>query len=173
MQGYYLGLGGNIGSIEENLLKTISILQENGSILKALSSPYKTPPWGEKNQDWFLNACCLILFEKRPEELLSLTQNVEIQLKRKREKKWGPRTVDIDILALQSGQIYNQKNLKIPHPFLLERAFVLTPLSEIAPNFQMKGKNIKTWSEMQKDTEIIKLKPSKEWQKLMDSTKLQ
>lgn len=139
----YLGLGSNIGNTKDNLDSAIKILNEskNCNILQ-VSSFYKTKPVGVTNQPDFLNAVVKIETQLSPEELLKLINSIENKLGRIRTIKWGPRTIDIDIL-IYGNIIINKENLVIPHPAMMERSFVLEPLSEIEPNMIMpNGENI-------------------------------
>ena len=119
----YLGLGSNIGNRELQLNEAIKITQ--------VSHIYETEPVGYTNQPKFLNLCIEIETELNPQSLLKCCLTTEQQLHRKREIRWGPRTLDIDIL-LFGDQIIEQDNLSVPHPRMKERSFVLIPLNDIA-----------------------------------------
>ncbi|MGA1876088.1 MAG: 2-amino-4-hydroxy-6-hydroxymethyldihydropteridine diphosphokinase [bacterium] len=99
------------------------------------SSFYKTEPFGHEEQDWFTNLVLKIQTKLLPRELLAHTQRVETDLGKKTQYEWGPRIIDIDILLYEDEQIY-EPDLKIPHPFLHRRNFVLYPLAEIAPDLR-------------------------------------
>jgi 2-amino-4-hydroxy-6-hydroxymethyldihydropteridine diphosphokinase len=130
----YLGLGSNLGNRIKNLEIVISSLSKHPDInVNALSSFYETEPVGYTEQGWFINQVIQIETSLSPTELLKVTQKTEEYLGRKRTIRWGPRKVDIDIL-LYSDLIINDFSLKIPHPHLTQRRFVLVPLAEIAPN---------------------------------------
>lgn len=130
----YLSVGSNMGDREQLLLKAIALLEENTEILiDHLSSIYETDPVGVTDQPLFLNLALKLKTGLSPQELLSKLQEVEMKLDRKRVQKWGPRTIDLDILLYNSVSIQTEV-LTIPHPRMLERAFVLVPLSEIAPD---------------------------------------
>ena len=105
--------------------------------LTARSSDYRTPPWGFKYQPPFINLCIAVETTLGPRDLLARAQAVELQLGRDRahEKRWGPRTADIDIIAYGDLAI-DELGLTVPHPRLFERAFVLLPLAEIAPDLR-------------------------------------
>jgi 2-amino-4-hydroxy-6-hydroxymethyldihydropteridine diphosphokinase len=107
----------------------------------ARSSDYATPPWGEENQPPFINACIEIDTALEPHALLHTMQDVEREHGRDRalEKRWGPRTLDLDLLAYDDLAL-DASGLTLPHPRLFERAFVLVPLSEIAPDRQINGR---------------------------------
>jgi 2-amino-4-hydroxy-6-hydroxymethyldihydropteridine diphosphokinase len=99
-----------------------------------LSPIYETGPVGNKNQPWFLNCCAEFNTTEKPEEILKSCQEVERELGRTKGEKWGPRVIDVDIL-FYGGFILDEPNLKIPHPEIANRRFVLEPLAEIAPDF--------------------------------------
>ena len=130
----YLGLGSNLGDREENLRKTLSLLGESVEII-ALSSVYQTEPWGYGEQPSFLNMVCGFRTSLSPPELLALVQEVERRLGRVRTIRYGPRTMDVDIL-LYGDRIVDTPDLQIPHPRIPERAFVLAPFAEIAPDVE-------------------------------------
>ena len=130
----YLGLGSNLGDREENLRKALSLLGDVGEIT-ALSSVYQTEPWGYGEQPSFLNMVCGFRASLSPPELLALVQEVERRLGRVRTIRYGPRTIDVDIL-LYGDRIVDTPDLQIPHPRIPERAFVLAPLAEIAPDIE-------------------------------------
>lgn len=142
----YLGLGSNVGDKKLYLYRAIQALnhQEKISITK-LSSLYETEPWGYTDQAVFMNLVIEIETELLAIELLGICQQIEQNLERIREIKWGPRTVDIDILLYGNETMVTNK-LKIPHPYLLERDFVVIPLSEIAPNLEIKEKTMSEWA---------------------------
>ena len=130
----YLGLGSNIGNRELQLNEAIKILHANQGIqVTQVSHIYETEPVGYTNQPKFLNLCIEIETELNPQSLLKCCSATEQQLHRKREIRWGPRTLDVDIL-LFGDQIIEQDNLSVPHPRMKERSFVLIPLNDIATN---------------------------------------
>ena len=133
MRNIYLGLGSNVGDRLSFLTQAISRLANEGIVSK-ISSVYETPPWGNEDQPVFLNACVQFQTKLEPESLLNKLKQIENELGRKGKEHWGPREIDIDILFYGVEQI-NSKHLTIPHRFLHERAFVLVPLAEIAPDF--------------------------------------
>ena len=136
----FLSLGSNIGDRHHNLLAAIGLLAEKPSVeLVNYSSVYETDPVGYEDQDLFLNMVIEIYTNLSPFELLELCLKTELSLGRKREIRWGPRTIDLDIL------LYNQENIEteklfIPHPRMAERAFVLVPLYEVAGDIELPGK---------------------------------
>ncbi len=126
----FLGLSTNIGSKEENLKTALSEIEGFAKIEK-VSSFYKTPPYGYKDQDDFLNMAAEISTKLTAIELIVKLQEVEHKMGRVREIKNGPRVIDIDIL-LYNNEIIKHPNLKVPHPEMHKRNFVLAPLAEIA-----------------------------------------
>jgi 2-amino-4-hydroxy-6-hydroxymethyldihydropteridine diphosphokinase len=107
----------------------------------AVSSLYRTPPWGRTDQPDFLNAVARIETTLPPHDLLWLCLEEERLLKRVRRERWGPRTIDIDIL-LYGDRTIDEDGLTVPHPRLAERAFVLVPLKEIVPEIEIGGKSL-------------------------------
>jgi 2-amino-4-hydroxy-6-hydroxymethyldihydropteridine diphosphokinase len=141
----WLGLGGNVGDSRTILDRAVAQLCDGNDVrLIARSSDYKTPPWGFKYQPPFVNLCIAVETALSPRDLLARAQEVELQLGRDRahEKRWGPRTADIDIIAYDSLTI-DELGLTLPHPRLFERAFVLMPLAEIAPDLVIGGKKVR------------------------------
>lgn len=149
-----MGLGGNVGDVKLALETALNTLKDhpNITIVKA-SNFYKTPPWGDENQAWFINACVLIETSLKPIDLLEFVKSVEIDLKRKKTRKWGPRTLDIDLLIYENVDMESPK-LTLPHPRMSERAFVLVPLNDIAPDLMIKGEKISTLLEAVSTQEI-------------------
>lgn len=131
----YLGLGSNLGNREQNLRKALAVLDEtDGITLRSASSCYETQPVGPvTGQDDFYNAAVEIDTTLSPQELLTRIKWVERELGRVSGERWGPRVIDIDILLWDNG-ILEAEGLTIPHPEMTTRAFVLTPLAEIAPH---------------------------------------
>jgi len=130
----YLGIGSNIGNRKQNCLEAIRLLSENPfiSVIK-ISSLYETEPVGLESQSSFINCVIGIETTLDPGRLLDVCREIEESLGRERVAQWGPRTIDIDIL-LYNNQVINDRDLKIPHPLMHERGFVLIPLAEIAPD---------------------------------------
>jgi 2-amino-4-hydroxy-6-hydroxymethyldihydropteridine diphosphokinase len=143
----FLALGGNIGDSRTVLDRAVAMLCDGKDLTcTARSSDYVTPPWGMKYQPPFVNLCLAVETTLTPHKLLERTQEVELKLGRDRlaEKRWGPRTCDIDILAYDDVRM-SDRNLTLPHPLMFERAFVLVPLAEIAGDKVIAGKRIKDW----------------------------
>ena len=130
----YLSLGANIGDRFSQLHQALSLLAPEVEISDC-SSIYETEPWGFRPQPAFLNLVCRGYTQLTPEDLLACVRGIEKQIGRRHlRQRYGPRVIDIDIL-FYSQRVLCQSNLCIPHPRLVERAFVLVPLVELAPNF--------------------------------------
>lgn len=129
----YISLGSNHGSRKENLYHAIKLMDNTGIIAGARSSIYETEPQGMKDQPWFLNMVVRVQTGLSARELLQVLLKLELQMGRKRLVRWGPRIIDLDIL-LYDGEVIHQPDLEVPHPRMVERAFVLVPLVEIAPD---------------------------------------
>jgi 2-amino-4-hydroxy-6-hydroxymethyldihydropteridine diphosphokinase len=129
----YIGIGSNLGNRQENCLHALELLGEKGIIVKKRSSIHETEPWGVKDQPRFINMAVEIETGLDPKELLKILKNIERELGRKESFKWGPRSIDLDILLFEDI-ILKEDDLEIPHPSMHERDFVLKPLCEIAPD---------------------------------------
>lgn len=130
-----LGFGSNIGEMQTHIVQALYYLSANVDILQ-VSSLYQTSPVGYEQQSDFFNLVCLVNTGLPPEGLLHVTMGIEEKLGRDRSgPRWGPRTIDIDIL-LYGDRIIETDFLQIPHPEMLRRAFVLIPLAEIAPDVE-------------------------------------
>ncbi len=110
-----------------------------------MSGFYRTPPWGPVPQPDFVNACAVAETVFAPRDLLRVTQSIERELGREPGLRFGPRAIDIDILDY-AGQAIDEPGLTLPHPRLSERAFVLVPLAEIAPERIIAGRTIRDWA---------------------------
>jgi 2-amino-4-hydroxy-6-hydroxymethyldihydropteridine diphosphokinase len=139
----YLCLGSNMGNRQANLDKALEFLSQRLQ-LKKVSSLYDTEPVGNTEQPRFLNMVCQVNTRLAPEELLTLAKGIELKLGRVPGKSNMPRPIDIDIL-FYGDRVVKTKKLVIPHPRLTERAFVLVPLDEIAPDFvhPVNGKTVR------------------------------
>ncbi|MFN3739075.1 MAG: 2-amino-4-hydroxy-6-hydroxymethyldihydropteridine diphosphokinase [Thermodesulfovibrionales bacterium] len=131
----YIGIGSNIGNREKNCLEAIRLMEEKGIKVIKRSSLYETEPWGVKDQPMFINMVIEAETEYAPAELLNLLKSIERAMGRTETKRWGPRIIDLDIL-FYNNLILNTPELRIPHPYIHERDFVLKPLSEIAPELE-------------------------------------
>lgn len=131
----FLGIGANLGDRLENFKKALELLKKNPAVtLQKISSIFETEPIGLKDQPLFLNAVLQIETDLAPKELLNFTQSIENQLGRVCEITGGPRPIDLDIIFYED-LIISEDDLVIPHPLMVERAFVLVPLEELAPDF--------------------------------------
>jgi 2-amino-4-hydroxy-6-hydroxymethyldihydropteridine diphosphokinase len=129
-----IALGSNLGDSYTILENSLKILAQNPHIaIASRSSWYETPPVGPPQPD-YLNGCAILEVKLTPEELLSALLDVESKFGRVRREKWGSRSLDLDIL-LYDDLILDTPNLQIPHPRMHQRAFVLVPLAEIAPDW--------------------------------------
>jgi 2-amino-4-hydroxy-6-hydroxymethyldihydropteridine diphosphokinase len=156
-----LALGGNVGRVRETFDRAIAMLCDGGGLrLKARSSDYVTPPWGVEDQPAFVNLCIAVETELTPPALLARVQAVEHALgrERERERRWGPRPIDIDILAYDDVTL-DGAELTLPHPRLFERAFVLVPLAEIAPERVIAGRRVRDALAKVDTTGISRLPP--------------
>ena len=145
MYRIYLGLGANLGDRRASLRRALRLLAhlEDTRLLR-VSSFYETPPWGNEKQPPFLNACAALETRLSPLVFLRRAQRIERALGRVRKEHWGPRTIDIDLLFAE-GFESAVSELRLPHPYLHERAFVLLPLVEIAPGLIVRGRKIDEW----------------------------
>jgi len=135
MNTCYLLLGGNIGDRALNLKQAITLIEENIGATLNKSSIFITAAWGNQNQPDFYNQAIMLKTLNSPRELLKNLLKIEEQLGRTRTNdKWQERTIDIDIL-FYNREIVDLPELKIPHPYIQERKFVLVPMNEIAGNF--------------------------------------
>jgi 2-amino-4-hydroxy-6-hydroxymethyldihydropteridine diphosphokinase len=130
----YLGIGSNLGDRKGNCLAALRRLEAKEIHIKKQSSMLETKPWGVTAQPDFINMAAEAETVLSPEDLLSVLKDTEIEMGREPGMRWGPRVIDLDIL-FYDDKIIRSEFLIIPHPFLHERAFVLEPLSEIAPDF--------------------------------------
>src|ERR1700743_3405771 len=144
MASVLIALGGNVGEVRDTFRKAIAnILGMTQAALLARSSDYATPPWGELDQARFINACIEIDTSLDPHALLFTLHKIEKKFGRDRahETRWGPRTLDLDMIAYDDVAI-DKPELTLPHPRLFERAFVLVPLAEIAPRRVIRGRPV-------------------------------
>jgi 2-amino-4-hydroxy-6-hydroxymethyldihydropteridine diphosphokinase len=158
----YISLGTNVGDRENYLKEAIESLKQHPSMqLESVSSIYETDPVGYIDQPNFLNLVVKIFTSLSPQELLEVTQTIENELGRKREIRWGPRTIDLDIL------LYNHENietdqLRIPHPRMFERSFVLIPLKEINSQIEVENnklfedKGVRLWKRKNGGEEFVR-----------------
>jgi 2-amino-4-hydroxy-6-hydroxymethyldihydropteridine diphosphokinase len=133
-----LGLGANLGDPAANLRRAVALLREAGLEIEAVSSLYRTKPWGVTDQPDFVNACALARSALEPLALLDLVQATERAMGRRPTRRWGPRPIDIDLLFIEDMR-WRDRRLTLPHEGLMQRAFVLLPLAEIAPDVVVDG----------------------------------
>jgi 2-amino-4-hydroxy-6-hydroxymethyldihydropteridine diphosphokinase len=140
-----LGLGGNIGDVAGSFIEALRSLCDAPEVkLRRASSVYLTPPWGKLDQPSFLNMAVLVETGLPARTLLARCLEIEQNMGRRRLERWGPRTLDIDILTYGDAAI-DYPDLKIPHPRITERAFVLAPLEEIAPRLRIADQEVAHW----------------------------
>ncbi|MCK5237120.1 MAG: 2-amino-4-hydroxy-6-hydroxymethyldihydropteridine diphosphokinase [Deltaproteobacteria bacterium] len=129
----YIAIGSNEGDALKNCKRAIEKLNNTDDIkVTKVSSFYKTEPWGVTEQEEFINSAARIETTLTPEDLLEVCRSIEESLGRARQVKWGPRIIDLDIIFF-GDRVISGSDLKVPHPHLKERAFVLKPLMDIAP----------------------------------------
>ena len=159
----YLSLGGNLGDPAASMATALRLLDaDDDTRVIAVSSLYRTPPWGKLDQPDFLNAAAEISTALAPRALLDLCLEAERKLKRVREERWGPRLIDIDILVF-GDRIIHETGLEVPHPRMLERAFVLAPLAEIAPELAVGGRSVSERLSGVDTSGIERLSSGREW----------
>jgi 2-amino-4-hydroxy-6-hydroxymethyldihydropteridine diphosphokinase len=161
MSEAFVALGGNVGDVRETFDRAIAMLCDGGAVrLKARSSDYQTPPWGVTDQPPFVNAVIAVATRLNPLDLLKRAMACERALgrDRTRERRWGPRTIDIDLLAYDDVELHDAE-LTLPHPRLFERAFVLVPLAEIAPDQVIARTRVRDALERVDASGVEKLRP--------------
>jgi 2-amino-4-hydroxy-6-hydroxymethyldihydropteridine diphosphokinase len=140
-----LGLGGNIGNPVKAMASALAVLNAHPHCrVAAVSRLYRTPPWGKTDQSYFFNSCAAVETRLAPEALLDLCLSIEREMKRERIERWGPRTLDIDVLTYE-GVEQDAPRLELPHPRMTERGFVLMPLADIAPELMVRGRAVADW----------------------------
>ncbi len=157
----FVALGGNVGDVRSTFRQAITLLCDGSAVrLTARSSDYRTPPWGVTDQPPFVNAVIGMTTSLSPHELLARAEQCERALGRDRthERRWGPRSIDIDLLAYDA-LVLNDPHLILPHPHLFERAFVLVPLAEIAPERVIAGVRVRDALQRVDTSGIEKLPP--------------
>jgi len=157
----FIALGGNVGDVRTTFDRAIAMLCDGAAVrLAARSSDYRTPPWGVTDQPPFVNAAIAVTTSLPPHDLLARAKECERALgrDRTRERRWGPRSIDIDLLAYDD-LVLDDADLILPHPRLFERAFVLVPLAEIAPTRVIAGVRVRDALERIDVSGIEKLPP--------------
>ncbi len=137
----WIGLGSNLGNPGTQLKEALQQLENTPGIeLSKISGFYRSSPWGKLDQDDFLNAVAMIETELQPGELLDVLLQIEQQMGRDRSAgRWGPRCIDLDLLAYDD-LVIKSSSLELPHPRMHLRAFVLRPVLELDPDFMIAGK---------------------------------
>lgn len=159
----FLSLGGNLGDPARAMAAALQMLDASDDVrVTAVSSLYRTPPWGKLDQPDFLNVTAEVVTSLAPLELLELCLDVERRLKRVRNERWGPRLIDIDVLLHGDSRV-SDAGLEVPHPRMLDRAFVMVPLAEIAPELFLAGRPAAEWADALDSTGIDKLDNSRDW----------
>jgi 2-amino-4-hydroxy-6-hydroxymethyldihydropteridine diphosphokinase len=139
-----LGLGGNVGDPPAAMAHALREIDAHEFCrVTAVSRLYLTPPWGKTDQADFFNCCALVETRLAPEALLDLCLSIERDMKRVRNERWGPRTLDIDILVYGALEEKTER-LELPHPRMTERAFVMLPLADIAPEMVIAGRKVQS-----------------------------
>ena len=152
-----LGLGGNVGDPARAMAEALQALDARADCrVAAVSRLYRTPPWGKTDQDWFFNSCALVETTLAPEALLDTCLDIERAMKRERKERWGPRTIDIDVLTFE-GVAQSGGRLELPHPRMTGRGFVLMPLADVAPMLDVEGRTVGDWL---KDADIAGIEPA-------------
>lgn len=159
-----VALGGNVGDARTAIARAVAMFCDGVAVrLVKRSSDYRTPPWGVEDQPPFVNACIIVETDLSASALLDRGQSIERRLGRDRdhERRWGPRPIDIDLIAYGDEAI-DQPGLALPHPRLFERAFVLVPLQEIAPEKVIGGRPVRAALATLDSSGIEKLPPHQE-----------
>jgi len=154
---YFLSLGSNLGDKEKNLILALFSLEKEGVEILKMSSIYETQPIDFPSQPWFYNQLVEVRTKAKPEALLDLAKKIEQKMGRKLGQKKGPRIIDIDII-LAEDSVIRKKELKIPHPRMEKRNFVLLPFVEISPDtvHPVFNEDMKTLWKKSNDRSIVK-----------------
>lgn len=138
-----VALGSNLGDKAENIAGAIARLEEDGAVrVESRSRNFATEPWGKTDQDWFVNACIAVTTKLSPHDLLARCKQIETEMGRVTIERWGPRIIDLDVL-IYGDVVLNAPDLTLPHPHIAERAFVLAPLMDIAPDLVINGVSVR------------------------------
>lgn len=136
----YIGLGSNLGNKRDNLENALKLLSSTpGMNVKRVAAYYRTAPQGGPAQDWYLNTVAEVVTRLKPHHLLEILLKIEGELGRVRTIRWGPRTIDLDLLLYDRKEVCDPV-LTLPHPRMTERAFVMAPLADLAPELILRGK---------------------------------
>lgn len=159
----FLSLGGNLGDPAGAMGEALRLLDADAATeVVAVSSLYRTPPWGKLDQPDFLNIAAEVHTRRTPRAFLDLCLDAERQLKRERRERWGPRLIDIDVLLFGNLTLH-EPGLDIPHPRMTERAFVLVPLAEIAPDLEIGGNPVAAYLDALDYAGIKRLPSGRDW----------
>jgi 2-amino-4-hydroxy-6-hydroxymethyldihydropteridine diphosphokinase len=140
-----IALGSNLGDKVGRIAEAMHHLEEVCDIrIVARSRNYRTAPWGKTDQEWFVNACVSVATDLSARQLLARCQDVENRMGRVRVEHWGPRGIDVDVLVYRDA-VVDDPELTLPHPRITERAFVLAPLGDVAPDLMIKGRKVSDW----------------------------
>jgi len=166
----YIGIGGNVGDVVLSMCQAVQQLGKSDEVdLVDGSNLYQTPPWGDVDQDWFINACFSIETTLTPHLLLDHLKEIERDLNRKKTRRWGPRTIDLDILWME-GVTLREDGLEIPHPRINERAFVVVPFCDIARNdLVINAHPLDHWMKQLDSDKIKKMPANQKWQAIFNS----
>ncbi|WP_137135976.1 2-amino-4-hydroxy-6-hydroxymethyldihydropteridine diphosphokinase [Rhizobium sp. FKY42] len=149
-----IGLGGNLGDPIKAMAEALNAFQQHPDCsLISVSRLYRTPPWGKTDQADFFNSCAVLRTSLEPLALLDLCLSIERSMKRVRIERWGPRTIDIDVLTYGDAVI-DVEGLEVPHPRMTQRAFVLMPLADLLPHQMVSGKPVSAWLDQADKTGI-------------------
>lgn len=141
----YLALGGNLGDVQQAFAVALDALRAQALVAVRHVSPiYRTPPWGVTDQPDFLNMAAEVETDLSAHQLLDLCLEIERASGRVRDLRWGPRTIDLDIIAYGHETISDER-LTVPHPHAHERTFVLAPLADLAPDLEIAGTSVRDW----------------------------
>ena len=138
-----IGIGSNVGDKAANIGRATGLLWADGAVLLVSQSRlFRSAPWGILEQDWFVNGAVAVATDVTPHELLRRCLAVEDEMGRVRTVKWGPRLVDVDVLTFR-GETIDTADLKVPHPLIEQRSFVLVPLLDIAADEMVRGRTVR------------------------------
>jgi len=158
---FALSLGSNVGDKAANIRAAIGRIAADPRIaIGAVSHLYRTEPWGKTDQDWFVNACLTGTTSLSASQLLHRVKGIEVEIGRLPGPRWGPRVIDIDLLHLGETEIRTEE-LILPHPEMFNRAFVLVPLAEIAPDRIIAGRRVADAAEALRfgEDEVVRIQP--------------
>lgn len=160
-----LGLGGNIGNPAAAMAQALDYIDEEKACrVEAVSRLYRTPPWGKTDQADFFNCCALVSTSLEPEPLLELCLDIEKRMKRVRNERWGPRTIDIDVLTYDDLTMHTPR-IELPHPRMTQRGFVLLPLADIAPDMIVGKQAVAEWLVLADTAGIVLTDANPDWWK--------